>query len=123
MSLLKVSGLNINYPGWPPVINRLNFAVERGEAVGLVGKSGSGKTQTALAIMGLLPRNATVAGEGVFDGENILGAPERTLNQYRTRRMSIVFQDPMSALNRYFRFGDQPRRNLIDHDLSGEDQA
>ncbi len=123
MSLLKVSGLNINYPGWPPVINHLNFAVERGEAVGLVGKSGSGKTQTALAIMGLLPRNATVAGEVVFDGENILGAPERTLNQYRTRRMSIVFQDPMSALNPYFRIGDQLSRILIEHELAGEDEV
>jgi len=123
MSLLKVSGLNINYPGSPPVINRLSFTIEKGEAVGLVGESGSGKTQTALAIMGLLPRNACAAGEVVFDGVNILGAPECTLNQYRTRRMSIVFQDPMSALNPYVRIGDQLKRILIEHELVGEDEV
>jgi len=123
MSLLKVDGLNINYPGSPPVIDGLNFAIEKGEAVGLVGESGSGKTQTALAIMGLLPDNARAAGEIVFDGENILGLPARTLNQYRTRRMSIVFQDPMSALNPYVRIGDQLNRILIEHELVSEDEV
>ena len=123
MSLLKVSGLNINYPGSPPVINGLSFAIEKGEAVGLVGESGSGKTQTALSIMGLLPENAKATGEVVFDGENILGLPARTLNQYRTRRMSIVFQDPMSALNPYARIGDQLKRILIEHELVGEDEV
>ncbi len=123
MSLLKVSGLNINYPGSPPVIDRLNFAIEKGEAVGLVGESGSGKTQTALAIMGLLPDNARAAGEVVFDGENILNLPARALNQYRTRRMSIVFQDPTSALNPYVRIGDQLNRILIEHELVSEDEV
>ncbi len=122
MSLLEVRGLNINYPGSPAVIDGLDFAIDRGEAVGLVGESGSGKTQTALSIMGLLPENARVAGEVVFDGENILGAGERTLNQYRTKRMSIVFQDPMSALNPYVRVGDQLKQILIEHELVSEDE-
>ena len=123
MSLLKVKELNINYPGSPPVIDRLNFAIEKGESVGLVGESGSGKTQTALSIMGLLPENARVSGEIVFDGENILGAPQKLLNQYRTKRMSIVFQDPMSALNPYVRVGEQLKWILIEHDLVSEDDV
>ncbi len=123
MSLLKVSQLNIHYPGSPPVIDHLNFAIEKGEAVGLVGESGSGKTQTALSIMGLLPENAEASGEILFDGKNILGAPESALNQYRTKRMSIVFQDPMSALNPYVRVGEQLNRILIEHALVSEDDV
>ena len=123
MSLLSVNGLNIKYPGSPPVLDHLNFAIEKGEAVGLVGESGSGKTQTALSIMGLLPENARATGEVVFDGENILGAPARTLNQYRTKRMSIVFQDPMSALNPYVRVGEQLNLILIEHELVSEDEV
>jgi oligopeptide/dipeptide ABC transporter ATP-binding protein len=121
MSLLQVRGLNISYPGSSPVINSLNFAIEKGEAVGLVGESGSGKTQTALAIMGLLPDNASAAGELIFDGTDLLGKPEKMLNRYRTRRMSIVFQDPMSALNPYVRIGDQLNRVQIEHNLAGDD--
>jgi oligopeptide/dipeptide ABC transporter ATP-binding protein len=123
VSLLKVNELNINYPGSPPVIDRLNFALEKGESVGLVGESGSGKTQTALSIMGLLPDNAKASGEILFDGENILGASQSMLNQYRTKRMSIVFQDPMSALNPYVRIGEQLNRILIEHDLVPEDDV
>jgi peptide/nickel transport system ATP-binding protein len=123
MSLLAVQGLTINYPNSVPVIDRLSFAIGQGEAVGLVGESGSGKTQTALAIMGLLPENATTEGEVVFDGQDLLGLSQQELNRYRTRRMSIVFQDPMSALNPYMRIGDMLNRILIEHELADEGQA
>jgi len=123
MSLLSVRNLNIRYSDAPPVINSLNFRIETGEAVGLVGESGSGKTQTALAIMGLTPDNAIATGEIVFDGKNLLGKPEQVFNKYRTRRMSIVFQDPMSALNPYVRVGEQLRRILIQHELVDEDET
>ncbi len=123
MSLLRINDLQISYPGSAPVIEGLNFSIEKGEAVGLVGESGSGKTQTALSIMGLLPDNAKASGEVVFDGENILGLPARALNRYRTKRMSIVFQDPMSALNPYMRIGEQLNRILIDHELVAEDEV
>lgn len=123
MSLLQVSGLRIEYPDCPAVIDGLDFVIEKGEAVGLVGESGSGKTQTALSIIGLLPNNATVTGEVAFGGENILGAAESTLNRYRTKRMSIVFQDPMSALNPYLRVGEQLNRILIAHELVSEDEV
>ncbi len=123
MSLLEISGLSISYPGSAVVLDRLSFAIEKGESLGLVGESGSGKTQTALAIMGLLPTNATAVGGVVFDGRELLGRPERTLNLYRTKRMGIVFQDPMSALNPYVRIGDQLNRILIEHGLASDDEA
>ncbi len=123
MSLLEISGLSISYPGSPPVIDRLSFGIDKGQAIGLVGESGSGKTQTALAIMGLLPANATATGQVVFAGAELLGKPQRTLNLYRTRRLGMVFQDPMSALNPYVRVGDQLNRILIEHDLASEDEA
>jgi len=123
MSLLEISGLSISYPGSAAVLDRLSFAIERGESLGLVGESGSGKTQTALAIMGLLPTNARATGGVVFDGKELLGRSERTLNLYRTRHMGIVFQDPMSALNPYVRIGDQLNRILLEHGLAGDDEA
>ena len=77
MSLLEINGLSISYPGSAAVLDGLSFAIEKGESLGLVGASGSGKTQTALAIMGLLPKNARAAGGVVFDGKELLGRPER----------------------------------------------
>jgi oligopeptide/dipeptide ABC transporter ATP-binding protein len=123
MSLLEISGLSVSYPGSVDVVDRLSFAIEKGESLGLVGESGSGKTQTALAIMGLLPTNARATGDVVFDGKELLGRPERTLNLYRTRRMGIVFQDPMSALNPYVRIGDQLNRILLEHGVASDDEA
>jgi oligopeptide/dipeptide ABC transporter ATP-binding protein len=123
MSLLEVRSLDISYPGAPPVVDQLEFTVGKGEAVGLIGESGSGKTQTALAIMGLLPGNAIVTGNVDFDGTDLLALSQAGLNEYRTRRVSIVFQDPMSALNPYVRIGDQLVRVLVEHELAGEDEA
>jgi len=123
MSLLEVSALSISYPGSAPVLERLSFAVEKGQSLGLVGESGSGKTQTALAIMGLLPANAKASGKVVFDCSELLGEPEEMLNRYRTRRMGMVFQDPMSALNPYVRIGDQLNRISIEHKLVSDDEA
>jgi oligopeptide/dipeptide ABC transporter ATP-binding protein len=123
VSLLEVSGLRISYPGCPPVIDNLSFAVEAGQSIGLVGGSGSGKTQTALAVMGLLPANASAAGKVSFDGTELLGEPDKILNRFRTRHLSMVFQDPMSALNPYVRIGDQLNRILLEHGLAGEDEA
>jgi len=123
MTLLTVKNLSISYQESSPVIDKLNFTIDKGESVGLVGESGSGKTQTALAIMGLLPNNAKATGKIVFDDADLLGKPEKTLNQYRTERMSIVFQDPMTALNPYVRIGEQLNRILIEHALVDEDDA
>jgi len=117
MSLLNVCQLSIRY-GNVAAVDELSFAIDRGESVGLVGESGSGKTQTALALLGLLPATAAISGSIKFDGEEFVGASERAFDKLRATRVSIVFQDPMQALNPYLRIGEQLRRILIAHNIA-----
>ncbi len=117
MSLLEVRDLSIRY-GDAAVVEQLGFSVSRGESVGLVGESGSGKSQTALAVMGLLPRQARVTGSIRFAGTELVGAPQQTLDTLRARRIGMVFQDPLQALNPYLRIGRQLREILVRHKLA-----
>jgi len=122
MSLLDVTGLTIRY-GDNTVVDGVDIFIERGESVGLVGESGSGKSQSALAILGLLPKQAKVSGSIEFDGQQILGADEDRLNTLRARRIGIVFQDPMQALNPYLRVGAQLKQILLSHGLADKSAA
>ena len=117
MSLLEVEGLSVKY-GDAAVVDDVSFTVSPGESVGLVGESGSGKSQTALAVLGLLPREARASGSIRFAGLELLGASEDALNSVRARRIGIVFQDPMLALNPYLRIGRQLREILVRHNLA-----
>ena len=118
MSLLEVDKLTVSYPNADgAVVRSLSFALDRGQSLGIVGESGSGKTQTALAIMGLLPANAEISGSIAFDKTELRGAPPSVLNQFRARRIAMVFQDPAAALNPYVRVGTQLRRILLEHRL------
>ena len=120
MSLLDVTGLKIRY-GDNAVVDGVDLYIERGESVGLVGESGSGKSQSALAILGLLPRQAEVSGSIDFSGQQLLGESNATLNAVRARRIGMVFQDPMLALNPYLRIGRQLRQILLTHELAAGD--
>jgi peptide/nickel transport system ATP-binding protein len=122
MSLLSVRGLGVRY-GDTLAVDDLSFSVEAGEAVGLVGESGSGKSQTALAILGLLPASAETSGTVALDGNDLLGACEKTLNRVRARRVAMVFQDPMQALNPYIRVGRQLDHVLRCHGIATGDAA
>ena len=121
--LLEVDGLTIRYAG-QPVVDTLSFDIKPGEAIGLVGESGSGKSQTALAMLGLLPADAAISGSIRFAGVDIAGAGEKVLNRLRARRIGIVFQDPMQALNPFVRIGRQLEQVVIRHGLAkGRDAA
>jgi len=117
LSLLTVKDLSIRY-NETAVVDELSFSIDQAESVGLVGESGSGKSQTALALLGLLPRQASVTGSIRFDGTELVGASEKTLDRLRARRIGIVFQDPMQALNPYLRIGRQLRQILVRHKLA-----
>jgi oligopeptide/dipeptide ABC transporter ATP-binding protein len=88
-------------------VQGISFGVDRGERLGLVGESGCGKTTTILALMGLLPPTASVAGRVLLDGEDVLARGERTVAPHRWRDVAMVFQGAMNAFNPVRRIGDQ----------------
>ncbi|MBK3562858.1 ABC transporter ATP-binding protein [Streptomyces sp. MBT62] len=90
-----------------PVVRGVDLTLRRGEVLGLVGESGTGKTLTALSLMGLAPPGATVGGSVRLLGEELLGLPERELARVRGRRIAMVFQDPLHAFTPVLRVGDQ----------------
>lgn len=116
MSLLRVEGLRIRFGLDAPVVDGLNFSLESGESLGLVGASGSGKSLSALALMGLLPLGAEIsAGRAWFEGRDLfsLGAEER--RRLRGGGIGLVFQEPFSALNPLMRVGRQVEEALELH--------
>jgi ABC-type microcin C transport system duplicated ATPase subunit YejF len=103
------------------VIDGLSLDVPRGRAVALIGESGSGKTLTALAVLGLLPRAARVVrGAVLFDGEDVLAAGEERLRALRGDRIGMVFQEPRAALNPLRKVGPQIGEVLRLHKGLGE---
>lgn len=120
--MLKVENLRITLRG-TPIIRNLSFTLDRGEALGLVGESGSGKSMTALAIMGLLPASMRAEGKVLFEGENLLAFDDATLCTYRGRRIGMIFQEPMTALNPVQRIGDQIAEPLVLHGLMHHNAA
>ncbi|MET1116494.1 MAG: ABC transporter ATP-binding protein [Comamonas sp.] len=118
MALLEVSQLQLTLatPRGPVVAVRdMDFSLERGGALGLIGESGSGKSLTAMALMGLLPDNAQLTGSIRFDGQELIGLRESERGALRGNRMAMVFQEPMTALNPLHRIGRQVAEPLRRH--------
>jgi peptide/nickel transport system ATP-binding protein len=105
-TLLEIEGLSVALDA-KFIIQNLSFEVRAGEILGLVGASGSGKSMTALAIMGLLPTGATVNGAVRLRGESLIDKSEPQMRNIRGRAIGMVFQEPMSALNPSMCIGDQ----------------
>jgi oligopeptide transport system ATP-binding protein len=125
-ALLDVQDLLIRFDtpeGEVVAADRIGFRIERSEAVGLVGESGSGKTQAVLAIMGLLAKNGHASGRIGFNGQNLLTLSPRDLNRVRGVDISMVFQDPMTALNPYLKISRQMTEVLIEHQGMGASAA
>jgi peptide/nickel transport system ATP-binding protein len=116
---LEIAQLTVALPPGgerPHAVRDVSFAVDRGEILCLVGESGSGKSVTAQTVMGLLPRSLKPVGGAVrLEGEDILFAPEARLRDLRTTRMSMIFQEPMTALNPVMTCGDQVDEVLATH--------
>ncbi|MGP6172663.1 dipeptide ABC transporter ATP-binding protein [Corynebacterium sp. A21] len=100
--MLKVKNLSIN-----GLVDQVSFEIAPSERIGLIGESGSGKSLTALAIMGLLPRELSASGLVEFQGRNLLELRDRQLRQIRGARIAMVFQEPMTALDPLMRVGRQ----------------
>lgn len=120
MSFVTIQNLSVAF-GNAPALRGINLSVERGEAVGLVGESGCGKSVTWLAALGLLPASAQVRGSVLLDGTEILGAPKARLEPVRGGRIAMIFQDPAASLNPVHRIGRQIGEALALHrGMTGE---
>jgi len=124
--LLKMSDVNVSFFTESSVIraaDNVNLTINRGEIYGLVGESGSGKTMTALSIMRLVPPpGQVISGKILFEGGDLLQLSEKQLEDVRGRRISMIFQEPMTSLNPVFRVGDQIAEILSIHtDMTRKD--
>ena len=127
-ALLEVRGLATVFDtdaGEVRAVDGVDFRLERGRTLGIVGESGCGKSVTALSIMGLVPQppGRIVAGEVLFEGEDLLKVAPARLRELRGARLSMIFQEPMSSLNPAFTVGDQVAEALLRHRNTGRKEA
>jgi peptide/nickel transport system ATP-binding protein len=116
--LLEVRDLSVRFDtdeGTVHAVDGMSLDLAAGEVLGIVGESGCGKSVTALSILGLLPKTATVTGSVRFEGAELLGAPGSQLRKIRGRQISFVFQEPMTSLNPVLRIGHQVEEVLREH--------
>jgi peptide/nickel transport system ATP-binding protein len=117
-SLLEIRDLVVTLPtatGRVTALQSISLDIAKGESLGLIGESGSGKSLTALAVMGLLPERADVKGSIAFHGQELLGLTDEQLCQYRGARMAMIFQEPMTALNPLHPIWHQVAEPLLRH--------
>ena len=118
MPLIEIEDLRIRLNtsrGPADAIRGVSFSLERGETLGLIGESGCGKSLTAMALMGLLPDDAVVSGSMRLDGRELVGLPEPEFCKLRGNRVSMIFQEPMTALNPLHTVGAQVAEPLLRH--------
>jgi ABC-type microcin C transport system duplicated ATPase subunit YejF len=118
MSLLEIDGLCIGLPagdGLHDLVQDVHLRAEAGELVGLAGESGSGKTLTALAVLGMLPDGAETRGQVRFLAQDVLSMPQRELRSMRGADVAMVFQDPTTALHPMLDIGTQLTEHLRVH--------
>jgi peptide/nickel transport system ATP-binding protein len=118
--LLEVENLKVIFHGdrgrTTHAVDCLDLTVRRGQTLGLVGESGCGKSVTALAIMGLLPKGAAeVSGRIRFDRTDLLTLSDREMRDVRGDRLAMIFQEPMTSLNPMYSIGEQIAESLIRH--------
>jgi peptide/nickel transport system ATP-binding protein len=118
--LIDIAGLKVVFRGdrgkTMHAVDTVSFDLARGATLGIVGESGCGKSATALAIMGLLPKaSADVFGRVRFDGIDLLALPDPTLRDLRGNRLAMIFQEPMTSLNPAYTIGEQIVEVLVRH--------
>src|SRR5207248_8316383 len=117
--VLRVRNLAISYKtrtGDVPAVRDVTFDLKQGETLALVGESGCGKTTVAFSLIGFLGKNGRIAGGSIeFLGRDFANLPERQLREIRGNRISMVYQDPGSALNPTMRIGNQLTEVLTEH--------
>ncbi|MBP2242478.1 peptide/nickel transport system ATP-binding protein [Cytobacillus eiseniae] len=127
-TLLKVNNLHVSfstYAGKVQAVRGVNLYLKKGETLAIVGESGSGKSVTSKSIMRLLPSNSAQIedGEILFEGRDLANLPEREMEKIRGSEISMIFQDPMTALNPTMTIGNQIIESLLIHQKLNKTQA
>ncbi len=118
--LLRVQDLAVDFPtddGVVKAVRGVSYALHSGEVLGIVGESGSGKSVSSMAVMGLLPRNANISGTITFRGDDLLSMSAAARRSLRGRKIAMIFQDPMTALNPVHTIGSQLAEAVLSHEL------
>jgi peptide/nickel transport system ATP-binding protein len=128
MALLEVDNLKTYFHtrnGVVKAVDDISFTLEKGEILGIVGESGSGKSVTVHTLMGLVPQppGRIEGGTAVFDNRNLLTTDEAVLRSLRGKRISMIFQDPMTSLNPYLRISEQLIEPLLIHGQANRKEA
>lgn len=127
MSLLEVKNLETSFftdAGEVKALNGVSFNVESGKVLGIVGESGSGKSVTAYSIMQILETNGKIEkGSIKFDGQELVGSDEKTMQKIRGNKISIIFQDPMTCLNPTYTIGRQLTEGILLHTKRNKKEA
>ena len=108
--LLEVRDLNVTFAtedGPVTAVRGVSYDLRRGQSLGIVGESGSGKSVTSMAVMGLLPTTAEISGSAKLQGQELLGLGDAEISQIRGKRISMIFQDPLTSLNPVYTVGYQ----------------
>lgn len=124
--ILKIKDLKVSFDtpdGEVRAVTGLDFELEHGETLAIVGESGSGKSQTAMAIMGLLAENGTASGAAIFGDQDLMQLSQDELNEVRGKEISMIFQDPMTALNPYLTIEKQMIEVIMHHQGLGREEA
>lgn len=121
MNLLEVNNLSVGYrtrSGMFTAVDSVSFSVDRGKTLGFVGESGCGKTTIGMALLQLLPKNASVlGGEVIFEGQNLVKLNPDAMRNIRWKKIAMIFQAAMNALNPVQRVNEQVAEALLTHDV------
>src|ERR1700742_2726835 len=108
--LLDINDLTVGFPtddGLVKAVRGVSYQLRSGESLGIVGESGSGKSVSSMALLGLLPKTARITGSAKFRGQELLGKTEKDYTAIRGRKISMIFQDPLTSLTPVYSIGFQ----------------
>ena len=125
--LLEVKDLKVHFntdDGLVKAVDGVSYSIEPGQTLGIVAESGSGKSVSSLTVMGLIsPQEATISGEVIFQGQDLLKLPADEMRTIRGDKISMIFQDPMTSLHPFYRVGDQIAEAILEHQKISKKEA